>query len=298
VWFRSSGTLAADSSLPSLSTPGGSVVDPSLLRLAADRGVTICFADLDGADGLWVPEERTVLVNRRLSEREVAAVIEHELGHVAIDDQHADLDAAVGRPPPPPSRRWAAVLTAAACLAVIGGVTAGLAGHDATLDDGPVVAPSVPPLTAQPPAPEPAVSTVVIGPDGRMLVQSGTPSAAPRATTSAATSAGRVAPPTARPSPTGSASPQPSPTTPAPTTTEPPDTGTPTVTPTTPSPEPTTASPAGDAGDGGGTDAAEDLGEATTTAGDTAGNTPGDTAGPERPGAPARTGSDVPVGRP
>jgi len=41
------------------------VVDQSLLRQAADRGVTICFADLDGADGLWVPEERTVLVSRR-----------------------------------------------------------------------------------------------------------------------------------------------------------------------------------------------------------------------------------------
>ena len=49
-------------------SPGGSVVDQSLLRQAADRGVTICFADLDGADGLWVPEERTVLVNRGLPE--------------------------------------------------------------------------------------------------------------------------------------------------------------------------------------------------------------------------------------
>ena len=43
------------------------MVDQSLLRQAADRGVTICFADLDGADGLWVPEERTVLVNRGLA---------------------------------------------------------------------------------------------------------------------------------------------------------------------------------------------------------------------------------------
>ena len=69
------------------------MVDQSLLRQAADRGVTICFADLDGADGLWVPEERTVLVNRGLSEAQVSEVIEHELAHVLIDDQHADLDA-------------------------------------------------------------------------------------------------------------------------------------------------------------------------------------------------------------
>ena len=63
------------------------------MRRAADRGVTICFADLDGAEGLWVPEERTVLVNRGLSEAKAAEVIEHELAHVMIDDQHADLDA-------------------------------------------------------------------------------------------------------------------------------------------------------------------------------------------------------------
>ena len=79
------------------------MVDQSLLRQAADRGVTICFADLDGADGLWVPEERTVLVNRGLSDAKVAEVIEHELAHVMIDDQHADLDAGkevlVGQPP-------------------------------------------------------------------------------------------------------------------------------------------------------------------------------------------------------
>jgi len=85
------------------------VVDQSLLRQAADRGVTICFADLDGADGLWVPEERTVLVNRGLPDEKVAEVIEHELAHVMIDDQHADLDAGkevlVGRPPAPYRRR-------------------------------------------------------------------------------------------------------------------------------------------------------------------------------------------------
>ena len=66
VWFRSGERFP----LVMPASPGGSVVDQSLLRQAADRGVTICFADLDGADGLWVPEERTVLVNRGLSERE------------------------------------------------------------------------------------------------------------------------------------------------------------------------------------------------------------------------------------
>jgi hypothetical protein len=99
-------------------TPGGSVVERSLETLAADRGITICFADLDGADGLWVPEERTILVNSRLSGRRADEVIEHELAHVAIEDGHAALDAGmhgrrVGR------ARWAAALTAAACLGLI-----------------------------------------------------------------------------------------------------------------------------------------------------------------------------------
>lgn len=115
------------------------MVDRSLMGLAADRGVTIAFADLDGADGLWVPEERTILVNRGLSESRMNEVIEHELGHVAIDDQHAELDAGVFRPPPGPlqtllSKRWATpALSAAAFLALVGGVWAGLA---ATLSDG------------------------------------------------------------------------------------------------------------------------------------------------------------------
>jgi Putative metallopeptidase family (DUF6782) len=107
------------------------VVDQSLLRQAADRGVTICFADLDGADGLWVPEERTVLVNRGLSEAKVAEVIEHELAHVVIDDQHADLDAGkdvlVGQPPSPLRRRETVALAAALSLvAVVGGVMYGI----------------------------------------------------------------------------------------------------------------------------------------------------------------------------
>jgi hypothetical protein len=240
------------------------VVDPSLLRLAADRGVTICFADLDGADGLWVPEERTVLVNRRLSEREVAEVIEHELGHVAIDDQHADLDAGVGRRPPAPSRRWTAALTAAACLAVVGGVTAGLTrGSEGTIKEAPVVAPSAPPLTAPPPDPGDVVTTRVIGPDGRMLVRTVTLTASASGTTPAATtgggtptgSQGRSAPPPPL---------QPSATTPAPPTSQPPDTTSPTPTPTIPDPEPTATTPAGEDEDGV-DDAATSVGGSAST---------------------------------
>jgi hypothetical protein len=126
VWFR---RRAIPFVMPA--SPGGSVVAQSLLRQAADRGVTICFADLDGADGLWVPEERTVLVNRGLSEAQVAEVIEHELAHVLIDDQHADLDAGkevlVGQPPSPGRRREAVALAAALGLvAVVGGVMYGI----------------------------------------------------------------------------------------------------------------------------------------------------------------------------
>lgn len=236
---------------PALTAPGGSVVDPSLLRLAADRGVTICFADLDGADGLWVPEERTVLVNRSLSEREVAAVIEHELGHVAIDDQHAELDAGVGRRPPAAHRRWApAALTAAACLAVVGGVTLGLArDQGGALREEPVVAPTAPPRTAGPPVPGQVITTTVMGPDGEVQVRTITLTATPSATTPAATSAGRIAPSATR-SPTAAAPPQPSPTTPSATPTE--TTTTPAEpSPTTPSPEPTTESPAAGGEDGG-----------------------------------------------
>ena len=237
--------------LPALTAPGGSVVDPSLLRLAADRGVTICFADLDGADGLWVPEERTVLVNRSLSEREVAAVIEHELGHVAIDDQHAELDAGVGRPPPVPSRRWApAALTAAACLAVVGGVSLGLArDQGSALREEPVVAPTAPPRTAGPPVPGQVITTTVMGPDGEVQVRTITLTATPSATTPPATTAGPIVP-SATGSPTEAAPPVPSPSTVTPTAVET-TSASPTVEATTPSVEPTTESPAAGGEDGG-----------------------------------------------
>lgn len=227
------------------------MVDPSLLRLAADRGVTICFADLDGADGLWVPEERTVLVSRSLSEREVAAVIEHELGHVAIDDQHAELDAGVVRPPPASSGRWAAALTAAACLAIVSGVTLGLTRDPGgAIREEPVVAPTAPPLTAAPPGPGQVVTTsVVMGPDGRLQVRTVTLTATPSATTAVATTAGTIAP-SATPTQTRAVPGPPSPTTPAPTTTQP-TTTSPAAEPTTPSAEPTTGSPAAEPGDGG-----------------------------------------------
>ena len=236
------------------------MVDPSLLRLAADRGVTICFADLDGADGLWVPEERTVLVNRRLSEREVAEVIEHELGHVAIDDQHADLDAGVSRPPPAPSRRWAAALTAAACLAVVGGLTAGLT-HDPedAIDKAPVVAPSAPPLIVPPSGPG-DVPTTKGGSDEDVVVPTATTTGSPSRTTPAATS-GRVVPTgTQAPSvPT----PKPSVTSPAATTTQPPDTTSPAPIPTTPDPQPTATTPATEGQDG--IDGAPSVGGSATT---------------------------------
>ena len=132
-------------------SPGGSVVAQSLLRQAADRGVTICFADLDGADGLWVPEERTVLVNRGLSEAKVAEVIEHELAHVMIDDQHAELDAGkdvlVGQPQSGRRREAVALTAALGLVAVVGGVMYGL--HTARGPENRVAPnPNAPGLTA------------------------------------------------------------------------------------------------------------------------------------------------------
>jgi hypothetical protein len=149
------------------------VVDQSLLRQAADRGVTICFADLDGADGLWVPEERTVLVNRGLSEAQVAEVIEHELAHVQIDDQHADLDAGkevlVGQPPPQGRRREAVALAAALGLvAVVGGVMYGIhTARGPVKQDRVAPNPSGPGLAVQESG-SPSLSPSR-GPDGRIV---------------------------------------------------------------------------------------------------------------------------------
>ena len=230
------------------------MVDPALLRRAADRGVTICFADLDGADGLWVPEERTVLVSRRLSEREVAEVIEHELTHVAIDDQHADLDAGrdvvIGHPVRSGrSRVLATALSASALFAVLGGISLGLARTTADpIRQEQVVAPTAgrSGLTAQESgAGRPQVTTTPSrGPDGRIVVITITLTATPtmpagsitvEPSTTPAPSTTTVltrSPENAVPRATGQTSPaatvaQPSPTTVAPTTTTAPTTETP-----------------------------------------------------------------------
>jgi hypothetical protein len=235
------------------------VVDPSLLRQAADRGVTIAFADLDGADGLWVPEERTVLVSRGLPEDRVAEVIEHELTHVRIDDQHADLDAGkdvlIGRPAP--SRRPAAAALAAASLVVlIGGVTYGV--HAATGDtrrDQVAPNPDGPGLTADESGPAPSTTVIPsIGPDGRVHYRtvtvtetapvpslSGSPTASPSAIPSGTRAAPQqTARPTAAPPARGTTSPAPPPvdtTTNPPVTTTEPETTTPEAPPTTPAEE-------------------------------------------------------------
>jgi hypothetical protein len=183
------------------------VVDPSLLRQAADRGVTICFADLDGADGLWVPEERTVLVNRGLSEAQVADVIEHELAHVMIDDQHADLDAGrdvlVGRPPSRSRRSVAVAMTAVGLLAVVGGVWLGVSRATAG-DKHDQVAPNPAPGLSAPDEsgqPVPMPSTTVIRtrlPDGRIIARTVVLTAtAPVPTPSASATGAPAATPTA-----------------------------------------------------------------------------------------------------
>jgi hypothetical protein len=110
-------------------------LDSSLESLAADRGITICFADLDGADGLWLPEERTILLARGLTAKQAAEVLEHELAHVDIEDGHAALDAAMhkhaGR------ARWAVAGTAAASLALLFGIQLHLDGNKPTADSHP-----------------------------------------------------------------------------------------------------------------------------------------------------------------
>ena len=245
------------------------MVDQSLLRQAADRGVTICFADLDGADGLWVPEERTVLVNRGLSDAKVAEVIEHELAHVMIDDQHADLDAGKdvlsGHPP---TRSWrsetVALAAAVGLIAVVGGAVYGINAARGDVKQNRVAPDNGPGLTASESADgTPSQRVIVVrGPDGRLhrvvvtasapaptAPVSATPSATARATATKGPSA--TAPPrtTVPPSapPTSSPAPPPAPTTDPPQTTSPPD-------PTTPAPTTAVETPggAGDTGDQGG----------------------------------------------
>jgi hypothetical protein len=252
------------------------VVDPSLLRQAADRGVTIAFADLDGADGLWVPEERTVLVNRGLSDAKVAEVIEHELTHVAIDDQHADLDAGrevmVGRPPIARSGPLAVAAAGVAILAVVGGVAYGI-DQVASRDRGDQVVGPVPPgLTAEESGGPRPSTTIVVTRDaqGRVITRTITVTASPeevRLSASALAPSTTPAPParTAARTTTATGSVAPPPTTPpvlvttqAPVTTT--AAPTPTEVPTTATAPATTA--AADPGEG-----EVDQGDAATEAG-------------------------------
>jgi hypothetical protein len=247
------------------------VVDQSLLRQAADRGVTIAFADLDGADGLWVPEERTVLVSRGLSEAKVAEVIEHELAHVMIDDQHADLDAGkdvvVGRPLSRYRRPQTVALAAVSLFVVLGGTMYGIneargganqvapnpkdgpgLSADESGDPKPTLSPS--------PVPGGGVVYVTVYPTPPRPGTTGSPLDLPRlsptatkpapAPTSAHTTAGV---PPARQRPTTS----PTPAQPPPTTSEPPP-STPTSDPPTATPTPDqTGGAGGDTGDAGST---------------------------------------------
>jgi hypothetical protein len=201
------------------------VVERSLETLAADRGITICFADLDGADGLWVPEERTILVNSRLSGRRADEVIEHELAHVAIEDGHAALDAGmhgrrVGR------ARWAAALTAAACLGLIAviqlqfGVPPPSGGP--THDPQVVVAPNAPvddegdeepsaPVSGAPTGAPPVVPEGIAGEVRYRTVTAAPPSASqapPAATASNPATRAPAPPPSAAPAPPPSSTPK------------------------------------------------------------------------------------------
>jgi hypothetical protein len=246
------------------------VVDQSLLRQAADRGVTICFADLDGADGLWVPEERTVLVNRGLPQAKVAEVIEHELAHVMIDDQHADLDAGkdvlVGQPP---GRRREAVALAAALglVAVVGGVMYGIhtaRGPDKL--DRVAPNPNAPGLTAsESGSPRPSLSPSR-GPDGRIVYVTVYPtptgsglgppimpsSISPTATKPAAPSRTAARTATGAPPPQQQTTTSPAPPPPVQTSEQPPPPSTPTPDPTTAVPSPDDTAGAGGTGDTGG----------------------------------------------
>lgn len=218
-------------------------LDSSLESLAADRGITICFADLEGADGLWLPEERTILLARGLTSKQAADVLEHELSHVDIEDGHAALDAAMHRPVG--RARWAVAGTAAASLALILGIQHLKGGSGADAHPAPPVAVAPSPTAGSPtPTAAGSPSIRVITVDGEIRTQTvtvtppppATPTGTPATTraviegqpTPTAPTRTNLAPATATSSPPGVTSE----TTPPLTTTAPPvDTGTPTVQP-------------------------------------------------------------------
>lgn len=223
------------------------MVDRSLMGLAADRGVTICFADLDGADGLWVPEERTILVSRRLSEQRVNEVIEHELAHVAIDDQHAELDAGVWQKPSRTaalmSRRWTApALSIAALVALVGGVTLGLTA--AKSDAVPRDLTTTPLPTPSEASPQPPVATTTrityVDSSGNTTFKTITISPSVPASPSGSASGSRSVPGPVPPRKSGQPSSTPEVVPPTmPTATTPPPSPTATPDPTTPASSPT-----------------------------------------------------------
>ncbi len=50
------------------------------------------------ADGLWIPETRTILVRKRLPAKRRAYILAHELGHAWLDWQHHYLDNGDSKP--------------------------------------------------------------------------------------------------------------------------------------------------------------------------------------------------------
>jgi hypothetical protein len=234
----------------SLDECGGSVVDRSLEQLAADRGITICFTDLDGAEGLWVPEERTILLSRTLSAKRAADVLGHELGHVDIEDGHAVLDAATHRHGG--VARWVATAAAVIALTLWGGMQLQSAPR-ATFVDRQVPQVAVAPTpTSAPRGGEPVPTSTLNGGRGvgpvysRTATATATPTATPTAslTPTPSVSRGPGGLPTASGTPTAT-----------PTSTAPPATTSPapTVTPTpevtdTPTPTAPVVNTAGAAG--------------------------------------------------
>jgi hypothetical protein len=201
----------------------GSVESRSLESLAAARGITICFAELDGAEGLWLPEERTILLARGLSSRRAAEVLAHELEHVDIEDGHAALDAGVGHRHTGRlgTARWAVAATAGASLVLLFTVRAELSGAPQTArqpvgqsqphrSPAPTSAPASPtgPATTSPAGRH--GGSDLVQPRERVRTETVTvtvppPSPAPaRTTTPAAASHPTSAPPTSSPSSRGS----------------------------------------------------------------------------------------------